>query len=617
MDGFINVNKPKGFTSHDVVNVVRRSFRGQKVGHTGTLDPGATGVLPVCIGKATKMQDYIMAARKVYRCDILFGLDSDTLDCDGEILRRDPGFRLDPEALKTVLSAFTGEIEQVPPMVSAVKVNGVPLYKLARKGLEVERRRRRVCIYGIKVLEVAADLPQPQITLEITCSKGTYIRALARDIGAVLGTCAIVSNLVRLATGAFTIGDSLTLEEISERVAAGDFSFLLPLKAAAPQLPVLRIRDVGEIKALLSGNLLPGYRDLESGAVYFLEDVAETPLALAHFEPDLGLKPDKVLFSSAEESKVKPGFRVVGHGGGWGPTAIALGNFDGVHLGHQMLIRAMRRGAQARNLAALVLTFEPHPRAFFHPQGVYATLQSQEAKTAHVAALGVDVLSYYPFDDRLARKTPAAFVDEVLLGEFHAKEIYVGYNFTFGHQGSGDTVWLQEYCAQKGIVVHVVEEIVCGDAAVSSSRIKAALAAGDVVLANRLLGYRFAVRGPVVPGRQLGRTLGFPTVNLDISPGQILPAPGVYTFWVYGEDGVFAGVGNVGNRPTVGPDLPTTVEVYLLDCDLNLYGKILTAAFVARLRGEKDFGSLDELKAQMERDKTEAEEIFKISSGRR
>ncbi len=612
MDGFIIVNKPKDFTSHDVVNVIRRSFRGQKVGHTGTLDPGATGVLPVCIGKATKLQDYMMSMPKTYRCDILFGLESDTLDREGKIISRDPGFFLDPEALLRALATFCGEIEQVPPMVSAIKVNGVPLYKMARKGMEVERKSRRITIYGLDVLATEEAAPYPQITVEVTCSKGTYIRALARDIAAALGTTAIIDNLVRLSTGAFRYEDSLTLEEIAKKAGAGDFSFLLPLKAAVPQLPVLRIRDIGEIKAVLSGNYLPKYRDLQEESVYFLEDMAGTPLALAHFVPGLGLKPDKILSARKDETVRKDGFQVISHGktGEFSGTVIALGNFDGVHLGHQTLIRAMRNGAQRGNFTSLVLSFDPHPKAFFHSQGEYSTLQQKEDKVAQVARLGIDVLCFYPFDEALSRRSPQSFVDDILIGEFAAKEIYVGYDFKFGYHGQGNGAWLEAYGKERGIRVHIIEEIDYEGVPVSSSRIKEALNQGDIPLANLLLGYNFTVSGVVVEGQKIGRTLGFPTANLAIPSEQVLPAPGVYAFFVNVDGERYQGVGNIGVRPTLGDHLAFTVEAHLLDADLDLYGRNVSLIFVQRLRGEEKFPDLAALKTQIEADKDQAVEIL-------
>ncbi|MEG2637955.1 MAG: tRNA pseudouridine(55) synthase TruB [Clostridiales bacterium] len=154
MDGFININKPKDFTSHDVVSVLKRSFRGIKIGHGGTLDPDATGVLPICLGKGTKLQDYVMGQQKKYRAEIIFGYHSPTLDKDGDYFIYDENFTLDSDKLNEVLPDFIGEISQIPPMVSAIKKDGVPLYKLAQRGIEIPLESRLITIYDIKVGEM-------------------------------------------------------------------------------------------------------------------------------------------------------------------------------------------------------------------------------------------------------------------------------------------------------------------------------------------------------------------------------------------------------------------------------------------------------------------------------
>lgn len=211
MDGIINVNKPKGITSFDVVRKIRSLSREQKVGHTGTLDPLAEGVLPVCLGKATKLIDYIMGSRKVYKTVLKLGLESDTYDIEGKIIEtRDVNST--EEEIKQVVEGFIGEIAQVPPMYSALKVNGKRLYELARQGIEIEREPRNITIYSIEILRIEV----PYVELIVHCSKGTYIRSLCYDIGRKLGCGAIMVELTRLATGAFHITESIALEELTK-----------------------------------------------------------------------------------------------------------------------------------------------------------------------------------------------------------------------------------------------------------------------------------------------------------------------------------------------------------------------------------------------------------------
>ena len=229
MNGIIIVNKEPGFTSHDVVAKLRGILHFKKIGHTGTLDPDAEGVLPVCVGKATKVCDLLTDRDKTYTAVVKLGVTTDTLDMTGEILSR-AAVSVTEDALRAVLREFTGELEQVPPMYSAIKVNGKRLYELARQGKEVERQARRVVIHRLILTE--SDLPEDEFTIEITCSKGTYIRALCRDIGERLGCGAAMKHLVRTRVGDFCLPDALTLTEIEERAKAspsGGEELLMPV----------------------------------------------------------------------------------------------------------------------------------------------------------------------------------------------------------------------------------------------------------------------------------------------------------------------------------------------------------------------------------------------------
>ncbi len=213
--GIINVLKPPGMTSFDVVGYIKRVLQIKKVGHTGTLDPAAAGVLPVCLHRATKIIPYLPEEKKEYIARIKLGVKTDTLDADGEILARDNNWEtLNHIKIKDVINNFQGEIQQKPPIYSAVKVNGKRLYNYARNDqeVEVEIEDRTVNIYNIEVLNI--DLPL--IKIKVTCSKGTYIRSLARDIGSELNTFAHLKNLLRTASGPFKLDNTVTLEEINE-----------------------------------------------------------------------------------------------------------------------------------------------------------------------------------------------------------------------------------------------------------------------------------------------------------------------------------------------------------------------------------------------------------------
>lgn len=215
MQGVINVLKPSGMTSHDIIKRLRKLLNIKKIGHSGTLDPAATGVLPVFVGRATKAIEFFEKDDKEYTAEICFGITTSTADAEGEVVNIYPHpFEINREELEKILAEFIGEIEQIPPMYSAVHYKGKKLYELARQGVTVEREPRRVRIYSIKVIDVSST----SAVIEVICSKGTYIRTLCEDIGKKLGFGAHLSNLRRTRSGPFDIQNAFTLEQIEENI---------------------------------------------------------------------------------------------------------------------------------------------------------------------------------------------------------------------------------------------------------------------------------------------------------------------------------------------------------------------------------------------------------------
>jgi len=209
MNGILNVLKPAGMSSHNIVAFVRRRLNIKKVGHTGTLDPYAAGVLPICIGKATKVSNYLLNDRKAYRAELDLSFSTDTQDAYGEIINRTTEFP-DEVQIEEAIKSFIGNIQQVPPMYSALKVNGKKLYDLAREGITIERKARDIVIYNIDIISIKNN----KIMMDVECSKGTYIRTLCFDIANKLGCHGHMSFLLRTKTGKFEISTALTLEEI-------------------------------------------------------------------------------------------------------------------------------------------------------------------------------------------------------------------------------------------------------------------------------------------------------------------------------------------------------------------------------------------------------------------
>lgn len=215
MEGVINVLKPPGMTSFDVVNYLRKILHIKKVGHTGTLDPDAVGVLPICFGRATKAIEYMANDDKEYRAELTLGIETSTEDSSGKIIRKSNIKKTEGEIQEAIMS-FLGRYEQVPPMYSAVKINGQKLYELARKGIEVERNKREVFIRSINIINISKD--GTRVIFDVECTKGTYIRTLCSDIGKNLGCGGHMSFLIRKRSGKFLLEDSLTLEKIKELV---------------------------------------------------------------------------------------------------------------------------------------------------------------------------------------------------------------------------------------------------------------------------------------------------------------------------------------------------------------------------------------------------------------
>ena len=237
MDGILNFNKPQGWTSHTAVAFVRRTIRQRRVGHAGTLDPLATGVLLICIGQATRVSEYLMASTKVYLARLQLGVTTDTYDSQGQVTATQP-VNVSTALIQAALQQFTGEINQVPPMYSALKRQGKRLYELARRGIEVERPARKVRIDHI----IAHQVELPEMAIQVQCSSGTYIRSLAHDIGQALGCGAHMTALVRQSSGAFCVEQAIAPDQLEAAAGEGRVAELLyPLDAALQALPAVTL----------------------------------------------------------------------------------------------------------------------------------------------------------------------------------------------------------------------------------------------------------------------------------------------------------------------------------------------------------------------------------------
>lgn len=250
MDGILNINKAKGMTSHDVVAKVRKLLQQKRVGHAGTLDPAASGVLPICIGMGTRVAEYLSESGKAYQAEITFGVVTDTYDAEGTIIRTANPANLTLTQIEEALPSFLGPQMQLPPRYSAIKIQGQAAYKRVRSGEEITLEPRPVTFYR---LEIMAWHP-PQLTLAVECSKGTYIRSLAYDLGERLGCGAYLSALIRTRSGPFQLSQSASLEQLAEVCAQGTIAeYVFPIDSALQQYPALQL-DATTLEHVLHGN---------------------------------------------------------------------------------------------------------------------------------------------------------------------------------------------------------------------------------------------------------------------------------------------------------------------------------------------------------------------------
>jgi len=512
LDGILLVDKPQDWTSHDVVNFVRGRYRLAKVGHGGTLDPMATGLLVLLLGKGTKQSDAVMTGQKVYEGTVTLGATTNTQDADGEIEETLPvPETLTRDELEQAVRAFTGEIEQIPPMVSAIKKDGKPLYKLAREGKEVHRDPRPVTIHEYLI----QDLRLPEVDIRVTCSKGTYIRTLAHDLGQALKCGAHLSALRRTSSGDFRVSEAVTIDQLRSWDLEEMKQHLLPVAPPNPSADIHPAQSLPELHE--------GYTELA-----------------AH------------------------------------PLVLAIGAFDGVHLGHELVIRTAKTLADTHGAETGVMRFYPHPSRVLDPENAPPLLCSEDQMPGLLANLNVTHQLRLPFDEGLSRCEPETFLENLFAGLPALKGIVVGPNWHFGHQGRGDVEMLKQHAAERGIEVIIAEGTEWEGSLISSTRIREALKRGDLASATHMLDRHYTLHGQVGPGKQFGRELGFPTANFK--PHKVLlPPTGVYAMRVIVEGTRYAGAGYLTHEPEL-------VEVHLLDFDGDLYGKEMEVELISYQR---------------------------------
>jgi riboflavin kinase/FMN adenylyltransferase len=292
------------------------------------------------------------------------------------------------------------------------------------------------------------------------------------------------------------------------------------------------------------------------------------------------------------------------------PCALTIGNFDGVHLGHQALLQRVVGAAGTRSIAPAVMTFEPHPREFFMPQAAPARVANLRDKIEALAACGIERVFVMHFNRRFAAMSAESFIDDILVRGCSARWLAVGDDFRFGSRRSGDANLLRAHASRGGFEVAQLATVTVGEERVSSSAVRAALLAGDLEQAQSLLGRPYSISGRVLHGAKLGRTIGFPTLNLRIAHKR--PAVhGVFAVRVSGiDEKVWPGVASVGLRPTIEQSGRWLLEVHLFDFAASIYGQLVRVEFVRRLRDEEKYGTLDQLTEAIRNDAARARALF-------
>ncbi len=291
------------------------------------------------------------------------------------------------------------------------------------------------------------------------------------------------------------------------------------------------------------------------------------------------------------------------------PTVLTLGVFDGLHLGHQRIMQQVVDRAKAVNAHATAITFDPHPRSVLHPESAPPLLQTLDQRLANLEVLGIEQAIVVPFTREFASQPAEDFLSNIIRDRLHAKEVYLGKGFAFGKGRGGNIELLREKSKELGFVADEVDEVQIRGQRISSSSIRKLLADGRVNLARRMLGRPYGVEGVIIRGNQRGHTIGFPTANLK-PHNRVIPRYGVYATATL-IDGIWRkSITNIGVRPTFESDADASIESYIFDFDGDLYGDVLRVRFLHRIRDERKFNGIDELKAQIEKDTQRARNYF-------
>lgn len=571
MSGLLLLNKPKGMTSFSAVSAVKRIASEKRVGHTGTLDPMATGVLPVLLGKATSLSSLMLDSDKRYTARIKLGVTTDTEDVTGNVLSQSE-VDITPEQLEEALQRFTGKLRQRPPMYSALKKDGVRLYQLAREGKAVEIPEREIEVFEIKLLSPLDS--ENTFSIDVHVSKGTYIRSLARDIGEYLGCGATLAELNRTYAAGFDINSCVDLEKITRDNIT---DYLLSEETAVQHLREASVTDKQAVRFCNGGQLDLGrlkLKGMQNGEL----------VRVKYGDQFLGV-------GIADTNKEQLAIRCVINKPDFRKNAVALGTFDGMHIGHKSVLDLPE---ECRKVA---VTFAKPPKMAFSGQS--ELIMSYGDKYRALKNIGMDEVLKLDFA-AVKDTEPREFL-EFIYKKYNPCLISCGFNYRFGKGGRGDTDLLERFCKEKGIRLQVREAVTVDGETVSSTKIRELLKNGEIERANALLAEDFSFTERVIHGDERGRTIGFPTINQKYPQALVKLKFGVYKTKVRYKNKEYNAITNIGIRPTYKSEYVIS-ETYIIGFTGDLYGKTVTVKPVSFLREEIKFSSLEQLKKQISED---------------
>lgn len=615
--GVLAVDKPKGITSHDVVNVVRRLTGEKRVGHAGTLDPMATGLMLVCVGAATRLSSYLTGHDKSYVARIVFGAATDTDDADGRVTtafsKSTPGEglavldRFDPQE---VLAGILGTSLQLPPAYSAIKKNGVTAYKAAREGKQIELEPREVTIERAQLVSTGTEQVKladgeggffeallPYWDVELSVSKGTYIRSIARDLGHRLGCGAHLSALRRVSVADCTVEEARTLEELVQLANDG---MQLPWADPVRLLGLRKTRalDDEEMQDVSCGRQLEG-----DGSQDLAACVHNSKLVAIYRGCGQRMKPEVVIPGGVagvlDEQRVsapciawdltKPAsFKL-------GERVLAIGVFDGLHDGHKSLFAAAREDAEKRGVPLTVVTFEKDPDELFGKGAASFKLMGNQERLRALASsshVGANEVVAIVTDEANLSLEAEAFLAK-LADQIGVASVHVGADFRFGKKALGTIGDIERWCEEIGAACCPQALYEVDGQPVTATRIRSLLAEGNVDEACAL-GACYRVRGKVEHGRGEGTDMGFATANVAPSGETMLPREGVYGGFAFVGGRCYAAAINMGKAASF-EEATSPIEAHLLGYTGDLYGKEISLKFVHWLRPQIKFDNLDEL----------------------